>query len=94
MWLAGAVATVILLIVYWKSKNAVWGGLSYGIVFGLIWAIGTALFGDGFNFSYVGKAIVVGVIIGFLAEMLGKFSKSKKSEVDDKNNEGTALPPG
>jgi len=69
IWTILGVATLILLGVYWGKRNAVWGGFTIGIVAGLV----IALFSD-FNWWIIGKGAILGAIIGFGAELLGKIS--------------------
>lgn len=69
IWVILGVISVILLVIYFRSRNAVWGGLTAGIIIGLI----VALF-SGFDWFTVGKGAISGTIIGFGAELLGKIS--------------------
>lgn len=80
IWTILAIATPILLIIYWKSKNAVWGGFTIGIIVGLILAIISKIKGDNFNWFTIIKWLEIGTIAGFFAEMLSKLGNlSKKS---------------
>lgn len=74
IWKILGVATPILLVVYWKRRNTVWGGFTAGIIIGLL----VALFSD-FDWYIVGKGAVSGTIIGFGAELLGKLSDKMKN---------------
>jgi MFS superfamily sulfate permease-like transporter len=69
----GLLAT-IALIIFWRRRNAVWGGLFIGIVLGLVIAIIYTIMGNGFNWSIIGKVTVSGTLIGLIAELLGIFS--------------------
>lgn len=76
----GAVA-VVLLIIFWRRRNAVWGGLAIGITIGIIVALFYLLKGNKFDWFILGKGAIVGVILGFIAELLGKISdKIRKRE--------------
>lgn len=76
IWTILGVISAVLLIVYWGNRNAVWGGLTIGIIIGLA----ISLF-SGFDLSVVGKGAVVGTMLGFVAELLGKISdKIRNSE--------------
>ncbi len=70
IWTILGIATPILLVVYWRRRNAVWGGFTIGIIVGLV----IALFFPGFDWYVVGKSAISGTIVGFGAELLGKLS--------------------
>lgn len=74
-WELLAIVAVLALIIFWKGPNAVWGGLTGGLVVGLIIAIIKFFGGNGFSFYLIGKGIVVGAVFGLGAEMLSKLSK-------------------
>ena len=74
IWTILGIVTVILLVVYWGSRNAVWGGFTIGIIVGLV----IALF-SGFDWWIVGKSAVVGALIGFGVELLGKLSDKMRN---------------
>ena len=57
-----------------------WGGIALGAVGGLITAIVSSHMGKGFHWSTVGKGIVVGVLLGLGAELLGKLSDRMKKK--------------
>ena len=69
IWIILGIATLILLIVYWRKRSAVWGGFTAGLIIGLI-----VTFFSGFDWYIVGKGAVSGTIVGFGAELLGKVS--------------------
>lgn len=69
----GAVA-VVLLIIFWRKRNAVWGGLTAGIIIGIIVALFYLFKGNKFDWIIIGKGAIVGIILGFIAELLGKAS--------------------
>lgn len=72
IWIILGIVTVILLMFFWRTRNAVWGGFTIGIIIGLI----VALF-SGFDWYMVVKGAISGTIVGFGAELLGKFSDNK-----------------
>jgi len=74
IWTIFAVISIILLIIYWGKKNAVWGGLSIGIVVGLIITIVYFLKDNDFSWVVIGKSALLGTMIGFVAELLGMVS--------------------
>lgn len=73
IWTILGVVTLILLAVYWGKRNAVWGGFTIGIIVGLL----IALFSN-FNWWIVGRGAILGTLIGFGAELLGKVSDKMK----------------
>ena len=70
IWIILAIISIVLLAVYFRrGRNALWGGLTAGIVVGFI----ITLF-SGFNWYIVGKGAISGTMIGFFAELLGMLS--------------------
>ena len=74
-------AAVLLVITFFKGQNAVWGGIFIGGFIGLVIAIIYAIRGSGFYFTTIGKGIVVGVIVGAVAELLGKVGDRMKTSL-------------
>ena len=69
IWIILGIATGILLVVYYRTRNAVWGGFTLGIIIGFVLFI----FND-FNLYFIGKGAVLGTMLGFGAELFGKLS--------------------
>lgn len=80
IWIILGVASLILLAFYWNRRNAVWGGLTIGIIIGLIVAIFSVFKGSGFNWYAIGKITIVGVMLGFAAELFGMLSDYLKKK--------------
>lgn len=75
MWIISSIiASIALIIFLMRGPNAVWGGATIGLIIGIIMAIS----GKGFSWPIIYKPIVVGIIIGLVAELLGIFSKALK----------------
>lgn len=74
IWILLGIIAAILLVVFWNRRNAVWGGLTLGIVIGFIVAIFLTFRGSGFDWFLIGKIAIVGTLLGFIAELLGKVS--------------------
>ncbi|MBL7130424.1 MAG: hypothetical protein ISS45_03325 [Candidatus Omnitrophica bacterium] len=76
IWNILGLITVVLLIVFFfrPRRNAVWGGLFLGIIIGLIIAILFVFRVSGFDWYKIVKCAILGTIIGFIAELLGKVS--------------------
>ncbi len=73
-WIILGIIAAILLIVFWGRRNAIWGGLTLGIIIGLIVAVFSVFKGSGFDGYIVGKGAILGTIIGFIAQSLGRVS--------------------
>ena len=73
-WIIFGVVAVTLLIIFWRKRNAVWGGLVVGMAIGIIVALFYLFKGNKFNWSIIGKGATAGTILGFVAELLGKIS--------------------
>ncbi|MBM3251310.1 MAG: hypothetical protein FJZ11_00815 [Candidatus Omnitrophica bacterium] len=78
IWKLLAVIIVILLIVFWRRRNAVWGGMTLGIIIGIIFAIIYVFKGSSFDWYVIGKGAILGTMSGFIAELLGKIADSIK----------------
>lgn len=70
----GVLAVILLIIFFNRGRNAVWGGLTLGIIIGLAITIISSVNGNGFNLSILKNSSITGVVLGFLAELLGIFS--------------------
>lgn len=75
IWIVLGIVVLLLLFVYWRKRNAVWGGCTIGIIVGLIIFIFS-----GFSWSFIIKSAIMGTIIGFSAELLGRVSKKISSK--------------
>ena len=85
VWIILIIIALIALILSWKTKNAIWGGLTIGGVIGLVVAIVFLLIGKGFHWSFIQTGMIIGTLIGVLAECLARLSsflknRSKKME--------------
>jgi len=74
IWIVLGIVVGISLIIYWGKKGAAWGGFTGGIIIGLIITIIRLIKGSGFSWIILGKAAILGTIVGILAEWLGKLS--------------------
>lgn len=80
----GLISVVMLVITFFKGKNAVWGGLTIGIVLGFILGLIYMFLGKGFDWSFIYKAAIIGIILGFLSEMLGILGDRTKRANNEK----------
>ena len=74
IWTIFGAITIVLLIIFWRKRGAVWGGLTIGAIIGFIVAIVYLFKGNGFNWSIIGKGAASGTMAGFIAELLGMIS--------------------
>ena len=74
IWKILGIITAVLLIVFWRRRNAVWGGFTIGIITGFIVALYFVFQGSKFNWYIIGKTAISGTMVGFIAELLGKVS--------------------
>ena len=72
IWLILTVVAVAGLIFFWRGPNAVWGGATIGLVFGLIVALINYFRGLGFWGQPVGKSLVVCTALGVAVELLSR----------------------
>jgi ABC-type uncharacterized transport system permease subunit len=85
MWYALAILSFVLLIIFWTKRNAVWGGFSFGIFIGFIISIIFAIIGKGFQLSVIVKGAIIGVMSGFISELIMKLSTRKLKRVSKSN---------
>ena len=69
VWTILTIITIILLMAFWQERNAIWGGLTLGIVIGVIIVIFFAFKGNEFDWYIIGKSAIVGTWLGFIAEL-------------------------
>jgi ABC-type uncharacterized transport system permease subunit len=72
IWTILEIAAVILLVIYWRRKNSVWGGFTIGATIGLLLSLVFALRGNGFSWSTPIKGAVVGIFLGLLTDLSGR----------------------
>ena len=80
IWIILAILSVVVLIVFWQSKNAVWGGFTTGAFIGLIVAIVFLIIEKGFSWSFIYKGAIIGVFVGVVADLLGRLSDVMKQK--------------
>jgi hypothetical protein len=81
IWTILGIITIVLLIIFWRKRNAVWGGLTIGIIIGFIVTVFYLFKESGFDWFIIGKGAILGTILGFIAELLGKiFNFVRKRE--------------
>ncbi len=71
LWIFLTILAAFFLVLFYNKRGVAWGGMTLGVVFGLILAAYFALFGGtGFDWYLVGKAAVIGVLSGCGIEFL------------------------
>jgi len=72
IWYILGIISIVLLITYGsKGSNAVWGGLTLGIIIGLIVAIFFVFMGTGFHWQTIIKVAIIGTLLGSITELWG-----------------------
>jgi len=74
----GIAAIICLIISFFIGKNAIWGGLTMGIIVGLIVAIIYWIAGNGFNWELLKKILTVAILAGAFFEVVERLSKKKR----------------
>ena len=70
MWkILTIIASISMIISFSRGRNAIWGGATLGFIIGTIIAIFPK-----FNWSILYKAIIIGILIGLTADLLGLLS--------------------
>ncbi len=78
-WTVLGISSIIaMLFTFSKGKNSIWGGLTMGVVVGLIIALVYLFKGDGFKWVTVAKAGIIGTLSGVVADLLGTLSSKKR----------------
>lgn len=78
----GIVAIIALILLYKKSKNAVWGAFIIGIIVGLITGLVSYFSDHGFNWALIKKIVICFVLFGLAAELIPLlFKTSEKSKL-------------
>lgn len=67
-----AIVAGVLLIVFWRGRNAVWGGATIGVIVGLILALVKG------NWNLLALSFAIGTFVGLFAEGLGRLSDKLK----------------
>jgi len=75
IWIILSIASLVLLAIYWNTRNAVWGGLTAGIIIGVLWK-----FIGGTDWYIVIRVATVATLLGFGAELLGMLSDYLKKK--------------
>jgi hypothetical protein len=78
IWNILGIIAIILLLVFARGKNSVWGGLTLGVIIGLIIAIVFIFKGEIFSWSILKKSAIIGVLAGVAADLLGRLSQKLK----------------
>ena len=65
-----------MILSFFRGKNAIWGGATIGLIIGTILAIFQK-----FNWPILYKAIIIGILAGLIADILGLFSDFLKKKL-------------
>lgn len=72
-WILLGLAVLILLLNF-RTKNAIWGAATFGLFIGLV----VAIFRRGFDWWTVGKAVVIATFIGAALQWSARWSEKKR----------------
>jgi hypothetical protein len=79
IWTAlGILALVCLIVSFVIGKNAIWGGLTMGIIVALIVGVINLIMGNGFKWVLLKKILIIAVLAGGFFEVVGRLSKKKQ----------------
>lgn len=79
IWTAlGILALVCLIVSFVIGKNAIWGGLTMGIIVALIVGLINLIMGNGFKWVLLKKILIIAVLAGGFFEVVGRLSKKKQ----------------
>lgn len=66
LWQYLTIFAGVTLLLFWRRRSAAWGGMTLGVIIGLV----VAIFSDGpFSWYVVGKSMVIGTLFGGLLEL-------------------------
>lgn len=66
MWMVLSVIAIISLFVFFaRGPNAVWGSATIGLIIGVV----VATIRNGFEWTTIGKGVVIGTVVGLIAEI-------------------------
>lgn len=67
MWkILTIIASVSMILSFLRGRNSIWGGAATGLIVGIIISVFKK-----FDWLITGRAVVVGILVGVIAEMLG-----------------------
>ena len=76
MWkILTIIASISLIASFFRKQNAIWGGATIGLIIGIIIAVFQK-----FNWSITYKAVIIGILIGIIADLLGLLSDYLKKK--------------
>jgi hypothetical protein len=76
IWKILGVSSIIILFLFRGSRNAIWGGMTGGGLIGII----AAFFKEGnYDWYYVAKFAIVGLLIGLFFELVSFVANKFKS---------------
>jgi thiamine transporter ThiT len=76
MWkILAIIAAILMVLSFVRRQNTIWGGATIGLIVGVIIAMV-----KNFNWSITYKAVVIGILVGFIADLLGMLSDFIKNK--------------
>ena len=72
IWNILGIVSIVSLIIFYGTRNAVWLIFSFGIIIALITGLTYLIKGDGFNWMLFKKIIIVATLLGLFVEITGR----------------------
>ena len=76
-WIIAACVCALCMVIFSGGKNAVWGGVTAGAVFGLVAAVIWKFTGHGFHWLIVAKWTICGGLFGATTEIVGRLGTKR-----------------
>lgn len=71
----GVVSIAFLAMSFFRGRNAIWGGLTIGVLVGIILVIVNRLSGHNSNWLIIAEGAIIGVLIGSAFELISRIIK-------------------
>lgn len=72
IWNILGIVALISLFIFAKGKSSVWGGLTLGLIIGIVIALIYVFKGHGFEWAILKKSVIIRTLLGISGELLGR----------------------
>jgi len=79
-WKILGIVALVMLIIFWRKRGAIWGGMTLGVIVALIIVVVFVFRGNGFDWRIIGKGAILGTFAGLIAELIGRVSDKIKKK--------------